>query len=595
MKTNISKILRASFVLALVASGGARALAAAPLALADPLPGISPTIGVSGLSLGLADTHSHQMSVHGFGGGLIWGDPHNPVRSTALAACDGGDHGFPQTISALMLTAFGTTFGLVANEVQEEEIPGRAKYCKGYTGDGQGYTGWPIWGSMVKQQLSQVDLKKAHDEGDLNLLVMSAVSFQPLCDYLPTDNRKYHSYYYKSDDAAYRSTGKKYTCNEHDNIMAQINFALDFEAANSTWYKIVRSAQEAEDTMLEGKLAVVLHIESTHLFQSGTQASVPNINTYLQWMYNKGVRSIQLAHELDSWAAGVAFWDAVPNMARLANCMDKKNDGNIFNDCVIVALASQGDYEVNLDASDKNTLGLTSNGEKLLRSMYASCMIPDLAHISAKAFTSARTISRESAADFPLFVSHAPAIQSIADYGQIDEYQKTDTQITQIRDSGGIVGLRSAPYKMKTVSGSGVANTCHGTTRSYAQTLAKARDLGVNVALAFDMSGMAQNLGPRFKATGTKWEALSNEDKWTCPSGGTADTSPSTRGTGTDYDYIGMGHIGLVGALTTDLEKVGYNTTELDESAANFVDMWRGIEAAAPAPCQYRYRTTPLL
>lgn len=564
------------------------------------LPGIIGAVAVS-VPLGLADTHSHQMSVHGFGGGLIWGDPHETDRKVALKACKGGDHGFPKDLNLIAFFGklFGADVGLLANEVVEQEIFAREKYCEagGYTGTGSGYQGFPIWGSMTKQQLSQPDLLSAHEGGDLNLLVMSAVSFQPLCDYLPTDNRKYFSYYYNSSDSAYLPSYlrfKSYTCSEKDNIMAQINFALDYEAANSSWYKIVRSATEAREAILEGKLAVVLHIESTNLFQSSTRSSEPDVNYYLGWAYAKGVRSIQLTHELDNWAAGVAYWDAIPNMARLANCMDKKADSNPFNNCVAIPLASQGPYKVDLDSNDNNLKGLTSKGETLVRSMYASCMIPDLAHASARAFTAARTISRESAKDYPLFVSHAPAIQSLANYGVIDEYQKTETQLNQIRDSGGLIGLRTAPYKMKTYSASGVSNTCHGSTRSYLQTVAKARDLGVNVALAFDMSGMAQNLGPRFAATGTKWEDFSRDDKWVCPMGGTADSNRTANGTGTNYDYIGLGHIGMTGNLMSDIAKLGYVATDLEKGAVNFIGMWEKIEEAAPGPCQYRYRTTTL-
>lgn len=583
-----------------ILAGGAAMLAAGALsaqsfsfALVDPLPGISPTLTFFPINLGLADTHSHQMSVHGFGGGFIWGDPHTTNRKTALKACDGGDHGFPQNFEAAMLTYLGIGR---SNKVMAEEVPARKKYCDGYTGDGNGYTGFPIWGSMVKQQLSQPDLKKAHDQGDLNVLVMSAVSFQPLCDYLPTKNRKYYSYYYKAEDTAYgKGAYKSYTCNEHDNIMAQINFALDYEAANSSWYKIARSAQEAEDAILQGKLAVVLHIETTYLFQSGTQQSDPNLNTMLRWVYDKGVRSIQLTHELDSWVGGAAYWGTTPLMARLANCMDKKKDSNPFNNCIVVALASQGDYKMDLDSNDRNKLGLTTKGKYLVRSMYNSCMIPDLAHASDKTFADARAVSREGANNYPLFVSHTPAIASLANYDQDDEYQSTDTEIRQVRDSGGVVGLRTAPYQMKKHSSSGVSNTCHGSTRSFIQTLSKADELGVNVAMAYDMSGMAQNLGPRFRATGTKWENLSESDDWVCPQGGTPDSNRNVNGTGTNYDYIGLAHIGMTGDMMTDIQKLGYTATNLKDGANNFIEMWRGIEDANPySSCAYRYRTSPL-
>ncbi|MCE9598674.1 MAG: dipeptidase [Spirochaetia bacterium] len=568
--------------------------------IADPFPGFTLVPIVDGA----ADLHSHQMSVHGFGGGLIWGSPHETDRSVALKACEGDDHGFPDTLETAILDAFWFAVGM--EKAVKNDLLAKSRYCKGYDGSGSGYTGFPIWASNVKQATSYTDLKKAHDEGNLNLLVMSAVSYQPYCKWLPTKNRRYYSFYTSNRSGMAWPAGIShqktltYTCNEHDNIMAQIEYALDFEDANGEWYDIVTSVAEAEDAILEGKLAVVLHVESTNLFQNTSGLGTPSdttIQTKLKFMYEKGVRSVQLTHELNNWAAGVGPQEQTANIARLTQCMEKKDDGNIFNDCIIIAASSQGDYAVSTDANGKNTLGITTAGKKLLRSQFASCMIPDFAHISEKAFNDGYNVAREGTKKFPIFVSHTPAPQLAQDYGTANEYQISDLSLNRVRDTGGILGMRSAPYKMK--SQGGVANTCHGSSRSFAQLLKYAQNKNVNIGFAFDFNGMASNVAPRFAATGTKWETYSRDDGWVCPGGGTADTNPSVNGTGTNFDYIGMGNIGQVGDLTADLAKLGAVTTgpsAISDASKNFLSMWRSIEASGNrgTGCKFTWQTTNL-
>lgn len=566
----------------------------------EPLPGISLLQVVDGV----ADLHSHQMSVHGFGGRLIWGDPHAEDRSVALAACDGDDHGFPDTLETVILDGFWFALGM--EKAVKNDLLAKKRYCKGYDGSGSGYTGFPIWASHVKQATSLADLKSAHDNGDLNLFVMSAVSFQPYCKWLPEKNQRFYSFYTSNRSGMVWPSGiakqrvRTYTCNEHDNIMAEIEYALDFEDANGDWYDIVTTASQAEDAILAGKLAVVLHVESTNLFQNTSGQGTPTdttIQSKLKFMYDKGVRSVQLTHELDNWAAGVGWQDATANIARLTQCMEKKDDGNIFNDCIIIAASSQGDYEVIKDANGKNVMGITTAGRKLLRTQYASCMIPDFAHISEKTWNDAYAVSQEGTKKFPIFVSHSPAPQSVQNYGTTDEYMISDANVNRVRDTGGILGMRSAPYKMKSMGG--VSNTCHGSSRSFAQLLKYASDKNLPIGFAFDYNGMAANVAPRFAATGTKWEEYSSADGWVCPAGGTADTNPSVNGTGTNFDYIGMAHIGLVGSLTADLNKIGAVTTgptALSDGARNFISMWKKIEASGNrgTGCKFTWQTTTL-
>ena len=83
----------------------------------------------------------------------------------------------------------------------------------------------------------------------------------------------------------------------------------------------------------------------------------------------------------------------------------------------------------------------------------------------------------------------------------LKEFLTTDTQIQQIKQVGGMVGLRTGPTHILKYPRSGVKNDCPGSSKSYAQMVAYARDKGIDIAFGSDFNGVTQQ-GRRIDDTG---------------------------------------------------------------------------------------------
>ncbi|MCW2607776.1 MAG: Sphingolipid ceramide N-deacylase, partial [Frankiales bacterium] len=111
---------------------------------------------------------------------------------------------------------------------------------------------------------------------------------------------------------------KKNSCNEMDGVRLQAKrmFELqDYVDAQSGgpgegWYRIVTTPAQARQTINAGRLAVVMGIEVSSLFDCGEMLDVPQCTTAqidrrLQEVYDMGVRQMELLNKFDSALAGV--------------------------------------------------------------------------------------------------------------------------------------------------------------------------------------------------------------------------------------------------------------------------------------------------
>ncbi len=469
---------------------------------------------------GFADIHIHQMAEYAYAGAWFHGS-HKGAESVALKACTGG-------------SIFGgdharTKFGVL------NEFLGKLPGSDGDTGwhfykkNGfSAYTGWPRWDTIAHQQVWEGDLKKAHDNG-LNLYVMSAVDFKNLCDAMPTANRK-----------------PGLVCNEMSSVDVQLQAAVNF-AAGRDWVKIARSPDEARAIINSGRLAMILAIEVTRLFDDDDWSD------RLDYYYDHfGVRSVQFAHQLDNRFGGVAphHW--------------------IFKFFKVLSDMGQGDLSPGFDLDDdgKNTLGLTGEGKELGRAMMEKNMIIDISHMSERAVRDLYEIARDMDY-YPLVLSHGHLRSIMMNEKQKEEKTTPDYIIRMIRETGGMIGLRTGAEQVKTYSRSGVANDCDGSTKSFAQAYQYGvRGLRVDIAFASDFNGFIQQLRPRFGGE--------NE---TCGASGNAATVKAQRlrqtgRLGTALDYRGFGNIGLEGDIISELRNFGVNTSGLESSAETFLQVW---------------------
>ncbi len=511
---------------------------------ADPLPFALGSVD------GYGDYHIHQLSSLGYDGRLLWGS-YQGSEGTALKSCSGHNH------------AVNWIPGFVTNLFHQAEVGMHTFGTKGYdSNSSKRYKDWPLWKTVTHQQVWEGWLKKAHDDG-LNLIVMSAVNFRYICGIMPAARG--------FDD---RSGGVK-PCDDMKNVRRQIIAAKEFAAARS-WYEIVLTPEHARRAIQEGKLAVVLAIETSEIFKDVDNET--ELRAALNEYYDLGVRSIQPVHELDNQFSGTAYFQGLFDIVQ-AFVNVKEWAGSGFSGGIDeLSNAIKG---IQLDSNDHNVKGLSPLGKRFIQLMMDKKMVVDLAHMSQRAFNDTYNIAVQNDY-YPLLLSHGH-YREMYTGKKVDEKKVSPDGIRKIKRTGGIFGLRTGNERRRTYTRSGVANNCSGSTRSWAQSyMLGAVGYGIPQGFASDMNGFIDQIRPRYYDSGSKWSG-NDPKKWACgsdanhPEAELAQQQQGNRfsnGTGTDFDLIGYAHIGLTKQVIRDLNKLGVATVQLEDSAESFLGMW---------------------
>jgi len=317
--------------------------------------------------------------------------------------------------------------------------------------------------------------------------------------------------------------------------------------------KIARTPEEARTIIKSGKLAMILAIEVTSLFNNDDWRK--RLDHYYDH-YN--VRSIQFAHQLDNRFTGVAPHHFIFKFFKVLNDI------------------SEGDLTpgFDLDKNGLNKLGLTAAGKDLARAMMGKQMIIDISHMSEHAVANLYAIAK-ARNYYPMVLSHGHLRSIMMDKKQKEEKTTPDYIIRMIRETGGMIGLRTGPDQVKTYSGSGVPNDCDGSTKSFAQAYQYGtKGLKVPIAFASDFNGFIQQLRPRF---GGKNETCgSSNDATIIKSQIAKQTGPvlNSQGNYSELNSQGFGHIGLENDIIRELNNFGVDTTGLENSAESFIRVW---------------------
>lgn len=407
------------------------------------------------------------------------------------------------------------------------------------------FGGWPRWDTIAHQQNWEGYIKSAHEHG-LNLMVLSAVNFEPFCQLMPEANRKFP------------------TCDDMDAVYRQLEAALKFEKSHSSWFKIVRSPSEARSAIWQGKLAVVLSIEVTHLF--GDDDWRPGFEK----VYNMGVRTLQPSVQLNNRFAGVALHNPVFRAFQWLN--DYNRNGHWYD------IIQPWKFGFKTDARGFNILGLTPEGVDLVTEMMRRGMLIDLAHLSEKSIEDIQARTKAHG-NYPVYVSHGHFREAMDD-GKFSKWEKSspDWVLKYIKESGGMFGLRTGPEKTKAYPESAVANDCQGSTKSFAQTYQYGQfGHGVNVALGSDLNGFIHQLRPRFG--GPDETCGAEEDEVLQTQQRLAQKNPLKK----RFDQSGLGDVSQLPDILTELRNFGVDTKPLQHSAENFIRMWeKATRFAAP-------------
>jgi microsomal dipeptidase-like Zn-dependent dipeptidase len=509
---------------------------------------------------GFAELHHHMFAEAAFGGGWFHGS-----HTGTLARCDGGwpesDHArVRMDLSELLnlcpnsgsvdlssVPVLSDLFG-IAGAVGSEFI-GKMEGTQGDTGlhDGrrQPLTEWPRWDTIAHQQAWEGWLRQAH-QGGMSLVVVSLVSNGFLCRVLP----------YQNLDRA---------CDEMADIEVQLQMARDFDA-RTDWVEIALSPAHARSIIQSGRMAMVLSIETSKLF--GTR----DWRTELDRFYALGVRTLQPVHQLDNRFGGAALHNVIFQAGQfIDNC-------HIDFDCGVTTGSFTLGFDVARDAQGncRNVKGLTAEGRELLQAMMGKGMLIDVAHMSERSVQDAYALSQANGY-YPLYLSHGHFREVMNPELAEDEKTTPAWVIRYVRQTGGIFGLRTAHDETRAYTRSGIANNCHGSTRSFAQAYEFGRQ-GLKVPMAFgaDLNGFIQQTRPRFGDHG----ACSATFQAEADAHARAQVVNGPPPLGTDFDRYGLAHVGLLPDLLRDLRQLGANTSVLEGSAESFLRMWE--RALAP-------------
>ncbi|MCB9707081.1 MAG: membrane dipeptidase [Myxococcales bacterium] len=512
------------------------------------------------------------MAEEAFGGGWLAGDHTGPME-VALAACDGGfpgDHARlrsnlsdlldlckeqPLQVDLSTLASLVPFLNVILflGGTAASEFLGDIEGTAGDTGLHEGrkdgaptFEGWPRWDTIAHQQAWEGWLQQAHADG-LRVVVMSAVSFDWLCRTLPPGNLK------------------RPQCDEMADVLVQLEMA-NLLAAKHEWLEIALSAAHARQIASEGRLAMVLSIEASHIF--GDDPLLPALDQ----VYDLGVRSFQLVHQLDNRFGGAAPHNSVFQVAQFTlNC-------HIDSDCGLTTKDLTLGFDV--DAECKNVKGLTPEGVALVEEMISRGMLIDAAHLSER--STADLIKVTSEHDYyPFYISHGHFREIMTPPKQLEEKTTPRWIVEALRRSGGLFGLRTAHEETNAYAPGGVDNSCHGSTRSFAQAyLFGQLGLKVDMALGTDFNGFIQQTRPRFGELGACSASFPAEAA--CQARDQRDLGPEPLGG--DLDARGFAHIGLLGELLTDLEHLEVDTAPLASSAERFLQMWERAEGRRDGP-----------
>ncbi|AKT40543.1 membrane dipeptidase [Chondromyces crocatus] len=500
---------------------------------------------------GFAELHHHMMAEEAFGGGWFHGS-----HAGGLHDCDGGmppsDHArVKQDLSGLLdmcpdnasvdLSGVPLLHQLFwVGGAAASEVIGQVEGTQGDTGLHLGRSRfgseWPRWDTIAHQQAWEGWMRSAHDRG-MNLVVVSAVGNDFLCSLLPDQNRSR-------------------PCDEMRDVEIQIQMVHDFVAQRSSWVEVALSPAHARQIIQAGKLAIVLSIEVSNLF--GNKDALSELNRF----HTMGVRTLQPVHQLDNRFGGAALHNPIFQIAQFTKNCHVDHDCGVTTDSVTLGF--------DVDSNCRNVRGLTTEGRTLIQAMMTKGMLIDLAHLSERGIQDAYALAQQNAY-YPLYLSHGHFREIMAPKQAAHEKTTPAWVIQMLRRTGGMFGLRTAHEETRDYTRTPVANTCQGSSRSFAQAYEFGR-MGLKVPMAFgaDMNGFIQQVRPRFGPHGA------------CSAGFQAEADAQAHAQkvsgpgrlGTDFDEKGLAHVGLLPDLIQDLDRLGANTGPLRSSAESFIRMW---------------------
>lgn len=346
----------------------------------------------SGEVRGLIDAHTHMFSNEGFGGNIVCGQTYS-VHGVADALKDCPAH-YPDGKTAIVENLTNARLG----------DPFATHDPVGWPS----FTFWPSYDSFTHQQMYYKWVERSW-RGGQRIMVNDLVTNSGLCLINGVVNPP-----------------NKYNCDDMDTVRREAKKTYElqsfidnqFVGPGKGWFRVVKSADEARSVIEQGKLAVVLGVETSEPFGCKQTLGIPGctkaqIDAGLDELYNLGVRSMFLCHKFDNALCGIRYDEHTTGL--IVNLGQFLTTGTWWNpqpckanevpDHTVIGGVLPKELAIAFPAAilpvygpgpHCNPRGLSELGEYALRGMMKRKMMVEVDHMSAKAAESALSIMEKA-------------------------------------------------------------------------------------------------------------------------------------------------------------------------------------------------------
>lgn len=546
---------------------------------------------------GFADIHTHLFINEGFGGGgAFHGAPfHRLGVEFALPDCEPwhGQEGKRDIIDAAFSGKADLNFDDLLYVFTEGQI-------RGFGHETAGYPEFTEWPNARKARTHQAQYYKWLERaylGGLRLIVELSTGSSVYCSLV----------------VGVGAQEAPYGCNDMVSVDHSIAAArgleryIDAQAGGpgKGWLRIVTTPEAAREVINNGKLAVVLGIEISNLFdcfvtppEGMPQCDEELIDSKIEEYYQKGVSVVFPIHKFDN---GFGPGDGQGGAIELGNILNTGHYTNKTTDCPDIAGWDRGslsfaglnrprdDYfappPLDMSGLEDNLLltlaplttgfagggsegdwcqnhGLTDQGRHLIRHLMARGMIIDIAHIPRWAKLDAFELFDEKR--YPVISTHC---------------EKHDGRIYKY---GGNSACFNVFHKCAVV---GESDTMGDLFRDTTENI---RNWGGYAGQPFgiDLGGLAGAAGPRFGPDSGCPQPQTNpvEYPFTSYDGNVAFTQPWVGNRMIDFNTEGLIHVGMLPELIEEVRRDGMSDDDLEplfRTAESFIRTWEATIAAS--------------
>lgn len=229
--------------------------------------------------------------------------------------------------------------------------------------------------------------------------------------------------------------------------------------------------------------------------------------------------------------------------------------------------ASRGGTRLDADDIERNNLGLSHDGERVVREAMVKGMIVNIDHVSSRARKQMHELATEVFDGYPLNALHNKPNERLSDEKGFErhEYDLDGAELDFVRTTGGFFGVRMGPTDSKNYPESGVKTKCPQTSTETAKMLAWLLDQGLSVGYSLDFATVTQGVHSRTLRSCGLELGVDMIHKYG------------------RHDAEGLSHVGMMSRWHKELETIGMDSKYLDQlrndGAEQFLRMWEKSEA----------------